>query len=73
MFVTDDVPYPWLLPRVAAVVHAVSVGVGYGLGMVFGAVVERTIVKPLHARPLDAILATWNQSDGAVDAFEVNP
>ena len=21
----------------------------------------------------DAILATWNQSDGAVDAFEVNP
>jgi branched-subunit amino acid ABC-type transport system permease component len=30
-----------------------------GVGMVFGAVVERTIVKPLHARPLDAILATW--------------
>jgi urea transport system permease protein len=29
------------------------------VGMVFGAVVERTIVKPLHARPLDAILATW--------------
>lgn len=29
------------------------------VGMAFGAVVERTIVKPLHARPLDAILATW--------------
>lgn len=28
-------------------------------GLVFGAIVERTIVKPLHARPLDAILATW--------------
>jgi branched-subunit amino acid ABC-type transport system permease component len=31
----------------------------FGVGLVFGAVVERTIVKPLHARPLDAILATW--------------
>ena len=29
------------------------------IGLLFGAVVERTIVKPLHARPLDAILATW--------------
>jgi branched-subunit amino acid ABC-type transport system permease component len=29
------------------------------VGLVFGAVVERLIVKPLHARPLDAILATW--------------
>ena len=28
-------------------------------GLVFGAAVERLIVKPLHARPLDAILATW--------------
>lgn len=28
-------------------------------GLVFGAIVERLIVKPLHARPLDAILATW--------------
>lgn len=28
-------------------------------GLVFGAVVERLVVKPLHARPLDAILATW--------------
>lgn len=26
VFVTDDVPYPWLLPRVAAVVHAAGVG-----------------------------------------------
>lgn len=29
------------------------------VGLVFGAIVERVIVKPLHARPLDAILATW--------------
>ena len=29
------------------------------IGLVFGAIVERAIVKPLHARPLDAILATW--------------
>jgi branched-chain amino acid transport system permease protein len=29
------------------------------VGLVFGALVERTIVRPLHARPLDAILATW--------------
>lgn len=29
------------------------------IGLAFGAVVERVIVKPLHARPLDAILATW--------------
>ncbi len=29
------------------------------IGLLFGAVVERLIVRPLHARPLDAILATW--------------
>ena len=29
------------------------------IGLLFGAVVERFIVKPLHTRPLDAILATW--------------
>jgi branched-chain amino acid transport system permease protein len=29
------------------------------MGLVFGAGVERLVVKPLHARPLDAILATW--------------
>lgn len=29
------------------------------VGAAFGALVERTIVRPLHARPLDAILATW--------------
>lgn len=29
------------------------------VGLGFGALVERTIVRPLHARPLDAILATW--------------
>lgn len=31
----------------------------FAIGFVFGAVVERLVVKPLHARPLDAILATW--------------
>ena len=31
----------------------------FAMGLVFGAVVERLVVKPLHARPLDAILATW--------------
>lgn len=31
----------------------------FAMGLGFGAVVERLIVKPLHARPLDAILATW--------------
>lgn len=31
----------------------------FTMGLVFGAVVERLVVKPLHARPLDAILATW--------------
>jgi branched-chain amino acid transport system permease protein len=39
---------PWLGGLVALLV-----------GLVFGAIVERVIVKPLHARPLDAILATW--------------
>ena len=29
------------------------------MGLVLGACVERLVVKPLHARPLDAILATW--------------
>lgn len=29
------------------------------VGFVLGAVVERVIVRPLYARPLDAILATW--------------
>jgi urea transport system permease protein len=29
------------------------------MGMVCGMVVERLVVRPLYARPLDAILATW--------------
>ncbi|GJD53717.1 High-affinity branched-chain amino acid transport system permease protein LivH [Methylobacterium crusticola] len=29
------------------------------VGLVLGALVERLIVRPLYARPLDAILATW--------------
>jgi branched-chain amino acid transport system permease protein len=31
----------------------------FAIGLGFGALVERVVVKPLHARPLDAILATW--------------
>jgi branched-subunit amino acid ABC-type transport system permease component len=31
-------------------------------GLVLGALVERVIIRPLHARPLDAILATWGLS-----------
>lgn len=33
--------------------------VAFVAGMLLGAVVERLIVRPLYARPLDAILATW--------------
>lgn len=29
------------------------------VGIVFGLLVERTIIRPLYNRPLDAILATW--------------
>lgn len=39
---------PWLAIPFAALV-----------GFVLGLVVERVIVRPLYARPLDAILATW--------------
>ena len=39
---------PWLSIPFAALV-----------GLVLGLVVERIIVRPLYARPLDAILATW--------------
>ena len=39
---------PWLALPFAAVV-----------GMVFGMIVERLVMRPLYARPLDAILATW--------------
>jgi branched-subunit amino acid ABC-type transport system permease component len=39
---------PWLAIPLALVI-----------GAVFGAAVERVIVRPLYSRPLDAILATW--------------
>lgn len=39
---------PWLAIPLALVI-----------GAVFGAAVERVIVRPLYGRPLDAILATW--------------
>ncbi len=29
------------------------------IGVVCGAIVERLVMRPLYARPLDAILATW--------------
>ena len=30
-----------------------------GIGFICGMIIERLVVKPLYARPLDAILATW--------------
>jgi urea transport system permease protein len=39
---------PWLALPAAALV-----------GLIIGALVERFVVRPLYARPLDAILATW--------------
>lgn len=39
---------PWLSPVFAFVI-----------GILCGAVIERLVVRPLYARPLDAILATW--------------
>src|SRR5258705_5888073 len=31
-------------------------------GALFGAIIERLVVRPLYGRPLDAILATWGLS-----------
>ena len=42
---------PWLALPFAALV-----------GLAIGALVERVVVRPLYARPLDAILATWGLS-----------
>ena len=39
---------PWLALPFAAFV-----------GIAFGMVIERLVMRPLYARPLDAILATW--------------
>ena len=36
-----------------------SLAFALGIGMVCGAIVERLVMRPLYARPLDAILATW--------------
>src|SRR3977135_1251006 len=36
---------------------SLSLAVGSGVGC--GAIVERLVMRPLYARPLDAILATW--------------
>jgi branched-chain amino acid transport system permease protein len=36
-----------------------SLAVALVIGVVCGAVVERLVMRPLYARPLDAILATW--------------
>ena len=32
-------------------------------GLLLGFVIERTVVRPLYVRPLDAILATWGSRD----------
>src|SRR5881296_1397461 len=39
---------PWLSYPFAALV-----------GLICGMIIERLVVRPLYARPLDAILATW--------------
>jgi branched-chain amino acid transport system permease protein len=36
-----------------------SIPVALVIGFALGAVIERMVVRPLYARPLDAILATW--------------
>ena len=36
-----------------------SLAFAVGIGVVCGAIVERLVMRPLYARPLDAILATW--------------
>lgn len=36
-----------------------SFGVAFVVGFVCGMIIERLVVRPLYARPLDAILATW--------------
>ena len=36
-----------------------SLGFAFAIGFVCGMVIERLVVRPLYARPLDAILATW--------------
>jgi branched-chain amino acid transport system permease protein len=36
-----------------------SLACAFVVGLVCGAVIERLVMRPLYARPLDAILATW--------------
>ncbi len=36
-----------------------SLAFALAIGMICGAIVERLVMRPLYARPLDAILATW--------------
>ena len=36
-----------------------ALAVAFAVGVAAGAVVERLVMRPLYARPLDAILATW--------------
>lgn len=36
-----------------------SLPVAFLIGCLFGALIERFVMRPLYARPLDAILATW--------------
>jgi urea transport system permease protein len=36
-----------------------ALAVAFAVGVAAGAIVERLVMRPLYARPLDAILATW--------------
>ena len=37
----------------------VSLPLAFAIGCLCGMIIERVVVRPLYARPLDAILATW--------------
>jgi len=36
-----------------------SIAFAFVIGFIFGMIIERLVMRPLYARPLDAILATW--------------
>src|SRR5216117_763361 len=36
-----------------------SLPMAFAIGCVCGMIIERLVMRPLYARPLDAILATW--------------
>lgn len=51
--------YVAYLTSAAGITSWLSIPLAGLLGLLFGLVIERVIVRPLYHRPLDAILATW--------------